>query len=59
MSEHPEWGSEYAPEACEACANSFGPCYDSQVMNHATGAILASLALAPRNAQGEVEGEGW
>ncbi len=27
--------------------------------SHATGAILASLALAPRDEHGEVEGEGW
>ncbi len=35
--------------------------HDTFVADHepATGAVLASLALAPRNAQGEVEGEGW
>lgn len=27
---HPVDASEYAPERCEACAGSFGPCYESQ-----------------------------
>ncbi len=34
-------------------------CAEHGRSQHATGAILASLALAPRDEHGEVIGEGW
>lgn len=44
MNEHPKGGAEYAPETCEGCAGSFGPCYSSQVQRREAerGPILAA-----------------
>ncbi len=60
----------YEPRTCAICGelesaseawkgtHRYGPVEHGPFIP-ATGAILASLALAPRDEHGEVEGEGW